>query len=312
MAEPAAFGGLVDLPPREAWGHEAHGFTPWLAANIDRLAEAVGMELELTGQEVRVERFAADILARDPSDDSVVLIENQLEATDHTHLGQILTYLAGLDARAVMWIAPEFREPHLSAVRWLNQHTAEGFSFFAVRLRVVRIGESPMAPVFEVVERPNGWERRLVKEASRRDGPASGQSYEEFWKCVAERDSRDLFRIIRTAYHHTLLPAQVRIVTQIGFGKVIGSRTYLENVPRGDVTMRAGGALAELIRQADELAPRLGAAAADGKIAMSRRGPGSLGDPETWPEVAAWMIEARDAYMDVLTPILERLEQPSP
>ena len=163
----AAFGRLEDLPPRDAWGHEAHAFTPWLAENIDRLGEAVGMELELTGQEVRVERFAADILARDPTDGSAVLIENQLEATDHTHLGQIMTYLAGLDARAVIWIAPEFREPHLSAVRWLNDHTAESFSFFAVRLRVVRIGDSPMAPVFEVVEKPNGWERRLGAVKSR-------------------------------------------------------------------------------------------------------------------------------------------------
>ncbi len=105
----ASFGRLTDFAPREAWGHEAHAFTPWLAENIDRLAEAVGMELELTGQEVRVERFAADIQARDPSDDSVVLIENQLEATDHTHLGQILTCPRGFDVHTVARSAPAFR-----------------------------------------------------------------------------------------------------------------------------------------------------------------------------------------------------------
>lgn len=154
------FGRLTDLPLRNAWRHEAHQFTPWLAENIDHLSEAIGIPLELTGTEVAVERYSADILARD-RDDNVVLIENQLETTDHTHLGQIMTYLAGLDAQSVIWIAPAFREPHLSAIRWLNEHTADGFSFFVVKARVVRIGDSPFAPIFEVVERPNSWERKL-------------------------------------------------------------------------------------------------------------------------------------------------------
>ena len=107
------FDRLVDLPLRDAWKHEALDFTPWLAANIDHLSEAIGVPLELTGTEVAVENFSADVLARNPMDDSVILIENQLEITDHTHLGQIMTYLAGLHAHVVIWIAPAFREPHL-------------------------------------------------------------------------------------------------------------------------------------------------------------------------------------------------------
>jgi hypothetical protein len=145
------FDRLVDLPLREAWKHEAHEFTPWLAQNIDHLSEAIGVPLELTGTEVAVETFSADILARNPMNDSIVLIENQLEMTDHTHLGQIMTYVAGLEAQTVIWIAPSFREPHLSAIRWLNEHTADGFAFFAIKARVVRIGDSPFAPIFEVV-----------------------------------------------------------------------------------------------------------------------------------------------------------------
>ncbi|MCB1330772.1 MAG: hypothetical protein KDK28_15635 [Maritimibacter sp.] len=159
------FDRLVDLPLREAWKHEAHEFTPWLAENIDHLSEAIGISLELTGTEVAVEGFSADILARNPADDTVVLIENQLETTDHTHLGQIMTYLAGLDAQTVVWIAPAFRQPHLSAIRWLNENTADGFSFFAVKARVVRIGDSPYAPIFEVVEKPDAWMRKLKAEA---------------------------------------------------------------------------------------------------------------------------------------------------
>ncbi len=176
------FGRLEDLPLREAWKHEAHQFTPWLADNIDHLSEVIGIPLELTGTEVAVESFSADILARNPLDDSIVLIENQLETTDHTHLGQIMTYLAGLDAQTVVWIAPAFREPHLSAIRWLNEHTSDGFSFFAIRARVVRIGDSPFAPIFEVVEQPNDWARQIKqKAATSKEGAAYYDVKEEFW-----------------------------------------------------------------------------------------------------------------------------------
>lgn len=117
---------------REAWPNEATDFTPWLAENLHRLSQVIGVPLELEGTEVAVEGYSADILAKYPADDSRVIIENQLEYTDHTHLGQIMTYLAGLDAKTVVWIAREFRGPHLSAVRWLNTHTTDEFAFFAV------------------------------------------------------------------------------------------------------------------------------------------------------------------------------------
>ena len=153
------FSELKDVPLREAWPHEANDFTPWLADNLHRLSQAIGVDLELEGTEVSVEGFSADILARIPSDNSMVVIENQLENTDHTHLGQVLTYLAGLEAQTVIWIAREFQGPHLSAIRWLNSHTVDPFAFFAVKVRAVRIGDAPapVAPLFEVLERPNDW-----------------------------------------------------------------------------------------------------------------------------------------------------------
>lgn len=112
-----AIGRLTDIDPRIAWAHEARSFTPWLAQHLDQLGEAIGMPLKHHSSEVAVETFSADILARNTMDDSLVLIENQLEGTDHTHLGQIMTYLAGLEAQTVVWIATDFREPHLSAVK---------------------------------------------------------------------------------------------------------------------------------------------------------------------------------------------------
>jgi hypothetical protein len=180
---------------RDAWAHEAHGFTPWLYENLDQLSEALGIPLEAAGAEVPVESFSADILAHNPLDDSRVLIENQLECSDHTHLGQILTYLAGLQARTVVWIAREFREPHLAAIKWLNEHTSEEFSFFAVQLRVVRIANSPLAPIFDVVERPNNWERRSLAEAAQRESTSAiGTSRTEFWSAYLEHVPADLAR----------------------------------------------------------------------------------------------------------------------
>ena len=188
MTDLPTLGRLADVPVREAFAHEAHVLTPWLAANLDRISDAIGMPLEDADTEVAVEGFAADILAHDPANGRKVLIENQLEASDHTHLGQIMTYLAGLEANVVVWIAPAFREPHLAAIRWLNEHTVEPFAFFALRLRVVRIGESEPAPLFELIEQPNGWERQLQKRTREREGLSEvGEQRRAFWTRLAER-----------------------------------------------------------------------------------------------------------------------------
>lgn len=111
-------GQLVDVRPRSAWQHEAHDFTPWLAENLDQLGAAIGLVIEPEGTEIAVGAFSADLLARDVSGRRV-LVENQLETTDHGHLGQIMTYLSGLEAEIVVWIATEFRDQHVSALDWL-------------------------------------------------------------------------------------------------------------------------------------------------------------------------------------------------
>lgn len=172
---------------REAWSHEAHDFTPWLAENLDRLSEAIGLDLDLEGCEVQVGPYRADIVANDQSDGTRVLIENQLEDANLQHLGQVLAYLAGLEAKVVVWIAKEFDEQQRSAVRWLNDHTDDPFAFFAIRVRVVRIGKSPLAPVLEVLERPNEWDRRV--QESTRSGELSelGQFRRDFWNHVASK-----------------------------------------------------------------------------------------------------------------------------
>lgn len=179
-------GTLVTGNLHDAWPNEAHHFTPWLAEHLDEIGELIGIPLEVEDTEVSVGSFRADILARNTLDDSVVLIENQLERTDHGHLGQILSYLTGLNAQTVVWVAAHFREEHLSALRWLNEHTSDPYAFFAVRVKVVRIGDSPLAPVFEVVERPNHWDRRVQEMVA----PAIVESMEwreQFWRHYLSR-----------------------------------------------------------------------------------------------------------------------------
>ena len=188
MTEAMNFGTLIDVDPRSAWAHEAHQFTPWLAENLGRLGDAIGVKLEFSAREHLVGRFSADIVARNLLDDTVVLIENQLDWSDHKHLGQIMTYLAGTEAKIIVWVAPQFCDEHLSAIRWLNQHSHEEFSFFAVKLRVVQIAESPYAPMFDVLEKPNDWERSLTQQLRSQTASESTQLRRAFWDAYAAID----------------------------------------------------------------------------------------------------------------------------
>ena len=188
------FGELKDVNLRDVWPHEAHNFTPWLADNLERLSEVVGIPLESGNTEVAVGQFSADILAIDPRDGSPVLIENQYGSTDHDHLGKMLTYLAGLEARTIIWISERFNDAHLSAVRWLNEHTADPFSFFAIRLRVLQISDSPMVPVFEVLERPSDWDRQVRASAQKENSHLNEtrQFRHDFWQFYAQRHPNDV------------------------------------------------------------------------------------------------------------------------
>lgn len=180
-------GKLERVEVRKAWEHEAHVFTPWLADNLDLLAEELGIELDLEGEEVSIGQYRADIVARNSRDNSVVLIENQLETADLQHLGQILAYMAGLDARTIIWVATGFNDIHRSAIHWLNEHTVDEFSFFAVQVGIVRIGDSKLAPVFEVLERPSEWERQVQEVSGHGKLGKHVKFRREFWTHFAKR-----------------------------------------------------------------------------------------------------------------------------
>jgi hypothetical protein len=179
-------GRLEQVDLRKVWQNEAGQFTPWLAQvdNIALLADTLGLELEVEAQEKGVGPFRADFVCRDTSDGTLVLIENQLERTDHTHLGQLMTYAAGLDAVTIVWIAERFTDEHRAALDWLNEITGEKVGFFGLEVELWRIGNSPVAPKFNIVSRPNDWTKFGP-------GPAGGgmsdtrQLQLEYWRAFA-------------------------------------------------------------------------------------------------------------------------------
>ena len=174
-------GTLERVDVRKAWAHEAYNFTPWLAQNLSRLSDELGVELEVEDTEVYIGPYRADIVARVPQTDELVLIENQLEWANLQHLGQVLSYLAGLEARIVIWIATGFLDEHLSAIRWLNEYTSNQFSFFAVQVSVVRIGDSLLAPVFDILERPNEWNRQVQRISQSGELTEGRKAKRDFW-----------------------------------------------------------------------------------------------------------------------------------
>ena len=160
-------GRLTPVELRDIWSSEASDFTPWLAReeNLSVLGEALGVELELEAQEQAVGPFRADILCKEIGSGTWVLIENQLERSDHLHLGQLLTYASGLDAVTIVWIVARFTEEHRSTLDWLNKITDESFRFFGLEVELWRIGESPAAPKFNIVSKPNNWSRSVAQAA---------------------------------------------------------------------------------------------------------------------------------------------------
>ena len=155
----------IDL--RKAWKSEDQEFTPWLAneEDLELLGNNIGIELELVAQEQDVGPFRADILCKNTANDSYVLIENQLEKTNHKHLGQLLTYAAGLEAVTIIWIASKFTEEHRKSIDWLNEITDTKFKFFALEIELLQIANSPYAPRFNIISMPNNWGKSVSQAA---------------------------------------------------------------------------------------------------------------------------------------------------
>ena len=150
-------GRLEEVDIRKLWSHEQYDFSNWLSEdeNINLLNDVLGLTLVNIEKEVFVGAYRCDLVAKDETSGQNVIIENQLEASNHDHLGKIVTYASGLDANVIVWIVKEAREEHRSAIEWLNNNTNKNLNFFLIEIHAYRIGNSLYAPKFEIVEKPN-------------------------------------------------------------------------------------------------------------------------------------------------------------
>lgn len=176
-------GKFVEVDIRDLWKHEQYDFSEWLSKeeNIENLNDILGLTLVDISKEAYVGSYRCDIFAKDETTGTKVIIENQLETSNHDHLGKIITYASGLDAKVVVWIVKQAKEEHRSAIEWLNNNTNNELNFFLIELHAYKIDDSNPAPMFEVIEKPNGFIKN-TKAINNQDNLNKSQSERlEFW-----------------------------------------------------------------------------------------------------------------------------------
>lgn len=312
-ADELVLGRIEWLDIREVWKHEASGFTPWLLDNADEIATAIGIELKLEQAEHSVGSFSLDLIGRDHTHDCRLIVENQIEQSDHGHLGQLLTYTGGTDAGTIVWIARSFREEHRVALDWLNANTGEEIRFFAIVVKALRVGGSIPAPFFEVVAKPNDWQK-AVKAATTGQESAQAEAYRAFWAPVRdaiEAVRPELFKgkaLPRSLWLTIVSPIpKTSLYGEIGSGEL---RIKLEiDTGDRDENLRI---LHELEAHRPTLEPRLGALDFNPGVqrcAIFRRQAwtGKLIDqPERYDEAREWfrtsLLEFRAAFEELVAP----------
>ncbi len=306
----------VDL--RSCWQNEASDFTPWLASeeNIALLADALGMnELEVKSQEEHVGPFRADILCVDPGTDKLVLIENQLEKTDHNHLGQILTYAAGLNTVTIIWIAEHFTEEHRAAIDWLNQITDKDFNFFGVEIELIKIGDSPAAPMFNVIAKPNGWSKDVRSSQASSEGRSEGKEFNyaywtEFIEYMKQHPSK-LFRTRSASYDHWMSIAIGK--SGIHVALLLNKREQKATIQlymSDDADKMYFDALVKYKEEAEEhIGLKLDWRRLDDKKASSidMYKSGDLSNPSSREDIFGWYREYTEKFITFFKPIIKKL-----
>ena len=176
-------GRLKEVDIRNLWSHEQYDFSEWLSKheNLELLNEVIGITLSEVEKEVYVGSYRCDLVGNDETTGDKVIIENQLEASNHDHLGKIITYASGLDAKVIVWIVKEAREEHRSAIEWLNNNTSERLNFFLIEIHAYQIGDSLCAPKFEIEEKPNGFIKNAKTQSGTGEYNKSQGEKIEFW-----------------------------------------------------------------------------------------------------------------------------------
>ena len=306
----------VDL--RTAWKNEATHFTPWLAHddNIALLSETLGLGpegLEVQGQEQAVGPFRADILCRNTDDNSLVLIENQLARTDHTHLGQLFTYAAGLNAVTLVWIAERFTEEHRAALDWLNGITDDSFHAFGLEVELWRIGDSPPAPKFNVVAQPNEWVKQAKETRAATATTDADRLKLDFWEGFAEHmaSKRSSFRppkLNRAWNWHSWGLGRSYFQLAASVNVRDGVNAVWINIAGPDVEAHYRLLQAEQATLESELGCKLEWEAGEKERKIIVRRQGDTTDRSQWPVQYAWLLDTMKAFDRVFRARIKKLD----
>ncbi len=303
----------VDLS--EVWPNEATDFTPWLEANISVLGGALGMDLEVQAREAPVGAYRLDLLARDGSGRTVI-IENQLGSTDHNHLGQVLTYMAGFDANVIVWIAKKFRDEHAEALGLLNRRTGEDTEFFGIEVELWSIDKSRPAVNFNLVTAPNEWGK---KPDTTPPSPVSerNERYRDFFQGLIDtlREEHH-FTNARKAqpsnwYSFSAGHGKVKYGAVFAMGGKARIELYIDSVESRDWNKTL---FDQLLERRTDIESELGEALEWERLDDRRASriavvcPGSIDDDQdTLKVIQDWMVERLLKFKEVFTPRLDEL-----
>lgn len=312
-----ALGKLSRIDLRDLWEDEARHFTPWLAepSNLELLGDSIGLELELVGREQSVGGFKVDILARDTFSNRYVIIENQLERTNHGHLGQLLTYASGYDAIAVVWLAKQICDEHRKALDWLNEKTSEDLAFFGLEIELWKIGSSEPAPKFNLVSQPNDWGRTVRPTSAGSQEPSETKLLQkEFWESMIEHFQANGTRLsLRKArpqqwYSIGIGKSEIHIsLTVNSIQKELSCGLYIKGPQSKAVYARLNAEKAEIER---ELKAKL-----DWREMPNHKASrilqlleGDLEDRKSWPKIFEWLKDRAEAFHRVFEKRVQDLD----
>lgn len=302
-------GTIEKVELRDVWPHEARDFTNWLAEDesLSLLGDAIGIDIELVETESQVGSFNADILATESGSDRRIVIENQLEDTNHDHLGKIITYAAGKGAEVIIWVVAHARDEHKQAIEWLNEHTDNDFAFFLVEIEVWKIGDSIAAPRFNVVERPNDWAKAVKLSGELSD---VNKLYLQYWQVYEEQAlaSVEFSRYMKpqrprpnkasdvsvgtSQYHLTALVSTMH--------KRIGVQVYVPN--NKELVHRIAQEKAQF-EEALQMKSELFEGVKAGGIKFFKQNHDIAANRDKWPEYIAWQLDALVKLREVMKAI---------
>ena len=297
---------------QQRWPYEDRDFTPWLADNLHLLGKALDLELKLEQPEFAVGPFSLDILANEVKSGVKVAIENQYDWTDHSHLGQALTYAAGVDARIVIWVVPEFRNEHSKALHWLNKWTKDEIRFYGVEVSLTKTGDSFDEPNLRKVAWPGGWIKKDDQTISPRD-----QQFQDFFEPLITDLRRTGFAYsARKLYGSSGRSFPSGLHEGIRYAVSIEENNYAWttlniSMPNIELTKQIFDTMKEDQTQIESSLDadwRWHRHSGYSFSSINVRSDGSIDDPpETLEEIRAWMLDMLPKLKTIFNPRLEKI-----